>query len=473
MTRSVVIAAAFVLAVEVASAAELINAVKAGDLGAVRALLKQKVTANDAEADGTTALHWAAHRDDLQAIELLLNAGASVGAANRYGVTPLHLAATNGSAAAIERLLKAGADPNSALPEGETALMTSARSGSVAAVKTLIAHGANVNAKEAWKGQTALMWAAVENQSEVARLLIEAGAEVNARSTGGVFTPFLFAVRGGHLDAARVLLDAGADVNASLADGTSALTLATINAHYELAALLLDRGANPNADAQGWTPLHQIVWTRRPNYGYNLPGAVPTGALDALDLVKKLVKHGADVNARQKREPRDGNRNMLNRIGATPFLLASKAVDLPLMRTLLEAGANPSLPNVDGTTPLMVAAGVGIWGAGESPGTEEEAVAAVQLLLEVGGGNVTDVDKHGNTALHGAVLRGGSIRLVKLLASKGARLDLQNSKGWTPLIIAEGVEYTPDIFKRFPETAAVIRELMKERGLPVPQPAAP
>jgi hypothetical protein len=121
----------------------------------------------------------------------------------------------------------------------------------------------------------------------------------------------------------------------------------------------------------------------------------------------------------------------------------------------------------------MVAAGVGIWAPGESPGTEEEAVAAVQLLLEVGGGSVTDVDKNGNTALHGAVLRGGSIPLVKLLASKGARLDLQNSKGWTPLTIADGVEYTPDIFKRFPETAAVIRELMKERGLPVPQPASP
>jgi ankyrin repeat protein len=474
--RCVVIAAAvWFAAVQSVAAADpaLVAAVKAGDLTRTRALLRAKADASQAEADGTTALHWAAHRDDLQAMELLLGAGAPVSAANRYGVTPVHLAATNGSARALERLLKAGADPNSALPEGETVLMTAARSGSLAAVKTLIAHGANVNAKEAWKGQTALMWAAVENHGDVAKLLIEAGAEVNARSAGGVFTPFLFAVRGGHLDAARVLLDAGADVNATLADGTSALTLAVINAHYELAALLLDRGANPNADAQGWTPLHQIAWTRRPNYGYNLPGAVPTGALDALDLVGKLVEHGADVNARQKKEPRDGNRNMLNRIGATPFLLASKAVDLPLMRALLDAGANPALPNVDGTTPLMVAAGVGIWAAGESPGTEEEAVAAVQLLLEVGGGSVTDVDKNGNTALHGAVLRGGSIPLVKLLASKGARLDLQNSKGWTPLTIADGVEYTPDIFKRFPETAAVIRELMKERGLPVPQPASP
>jgi len=473
--RGVAIIAALILAAGTARAADppLVAAIKAGDITRTRTLLRQKADANQAESDGTTALHWAVHRDDLDAVELLLKAGAAASAANRYGVTPLHLAAINGNATTIERLLKAGADPNGALPEGETALMTAARSGSVAAVKILISHGADVNARERWKGQTALMWAAVENHSEVAKVLIEAGADVNARSAGGVFTPFLFAVRGGHLQTARVLLDGGANVNATLTDGTSALILAVTNAHYQLAAMLLDRGADPNADAQGWTALHQVAWTRRPNYGYNLPGAVTTGALDALDLVRKLVQHGADVNARQKREPRDGNRNMLNRVGATPFLLASKAVDLPLMRTLLDVGADPSLPNVDGTTSLMVAAGVGIWAPGESPGTEEEAIAAVQLLLEVGGGSVTDVDKHGNTVLHGAVLRGGSIPLVRLLVSKGARLDVQNSKEWTPLRIADGVEYTPDIFKRYPETAAVIRELMRDRGLPVPQPASP
>ena len=451
----------------------IVTAVRAGDLARTRALLRQKANVNQAEADGTTALHWAVHRNDLAAIDMLLGAGAAAGATYRYGVFPLHLAAVNGSAPAIERLLKAGADPNSALPEGETALMTATRSGSVAAVKVLLAGGANVNAREAWKGQDALMWAALENHADVARVLIENGAEVGRTSAGGVFTAFLFAVRGGHIDVTRALLDAGADVNATLADGTSALTLAAMNAHYELAAVLLARGANPRADAQGWTTLHQVAWTRRPNYGYNLPGAVPTGTIDALDFVRLLVKHGADVNARQTKEPRDGNRNMLNRIGATPFLLAAKAVDLPLMRVLLEVGADPRLPNADGTTPLMVAAGVGIWAPGESPGTEEEAIAAVQLLLEVGGGAVTDIDKNGNSALHGAVLRAGSIPLVKLLVSHGAKLDVKNARGWTPLTIADGVEYTPDIFKRYPETAAVLRALMKEQGLPVPAAAGP
>jgi ankyrin repeat protein len=185
--------------------------------------------------------------------------------------------------------------------------------------------------------------------------------------------------------------------------------------------------------------------------------------MDSLELVKKLVAYGADVNAPQKREPRDGNRNMLNRVGATPFLLAAKAVDLPLMRALLAEGADPARPNVDGTTPLMVAAGVGIWAPGESPGTEEEAIAAVKMLLDLGAGKVTDVDKNGYTAAHGAVHRGGSVAILNLLVARGARLDLKNNKGWTPLTIAEGVEYTPDIFKRYPETAEVLRKLMREQ----------
>jgi ankyrin repeat protein len=449
----------------------LIDGVKAGDAGVVRALLKQKGDANTAEADGTTALHWAVNRSDVEMVGLLLSAGANPRTANRYGVMPIHLAGTIGNAPVVEKLLKAGADANAALPEGETPLMAAARSGNVETVKLLLEHGADVNATEGWKGQSALMWAAAENHADVVRALVKAGADIRARSKGGVFTPFLFAVRAGQIDAARALIESGQDVNQTLPDGTSALVLAVTNAHWEMAAVLLENGADPNAAAQGWTALHQISWTRRPNYGYNLPGPVPTGKLDALDLVKELVRHGADVNARETKEPRDGNRNMLNRIGATPFLLAAKAVDLPLMRTLLEQGADPKLGNVDGTTPLMVAAGVGIWAPGESPGTEEEALAAVKMLLDIGAGSAADVDKNGYTALHGAIHRAGSIPILRLLVEKGAKLDARNSKGWLPLTIAEGIEYTQDIFKRYPETAEVLRQLMREQGIPVPPPS--
>jgi hypothetical protein len=168
------------------------------------------------------------------------------------------------------------------------------------------------------------MWAASENNAKAIGVLVKAGADIHAKSASGMFTPLLFAVRGGHLDATRALLDAGADVNERLPDGMSALVLAVYNAHYEMAAALIERGADPNAAEQGWSALHQVAWSRRPNRGFNMPGAVPTGALDSLDLVRRLVARGADVNARITKEPRDGNRNMLNRIGGTPFLMAAK-----------------------------------------------------------------------------------------------------------------------------------------------------
>ncbi|HZL93939.1 MAG TPA: ankyrin repeat domain-containing protein, partial [Vicinamibacterales bacterium] len=447
----------------------LVDAVKSGNRQAVRTLARQPGQVNAPEADGTTALHWAVRREDLAIVDLLLKAGAKASTANRYGVTPLYLASANGDAVTVVRLLGAGADPNTSLPDGETVLMTAARTGNVAVIKALVARGANVRARERRKGQDALMWAAAENNAAAVTALIEAGADRDSRSNGGAFTPFLFAVRGGHLDSSRALLDAGVDVNQPLSDGTSPLVLSVMNAHYELAGLLLERGANPNADAQGWTALHQIAWSRRHNAGFNLPGPVQTGNLDSLELVRQLVTRGANVNARTTKEPRDGNRNMLNRVGSTAFLMAAKNDDVPMMRVLLEVGADPSLMTNRGTTALMVAAGVGIWAPGENPGTHEEALAAMKLALEVGGGDVNDVDMDGETALHGAVYRGGNIAAIQFRIDKGAKLDVRNAKGWIPLTVADGVEYTPAVLKRYPEAAALLRKTMRDRGLPVPE----
>jgi len=423
-------------------------------------------------ADGTTALHQAVQRRDVQAVDQLLRSGENVKAANRYGVTPIYIAAMNGDAPVVERLLKAGADPNTTMTGGETVLMTAARTGQVEVIKQLIAHGADVRAKEPSKGQTALMWAAGENNAEAIKVLVQAGADVHERSRNGSFTPLLFAVRAGHIDASRALLESGAKIEDTLPDGTSALVLATINAHYELTGFLLDKGANPNAAAQGWTALHQIAWSRRHNEGFNLPGPVATGNLDSLDLVRKLVKQGANVNARQTKEPRDGNRNQQNRIGATPFLLASKSNDVPLMRVLLENGADPKLKTNNNTTPLMVAAGVGIWAPGENPGNHEESLAAVKLLLDLGA-DVNAIDDNDDTALHGAVYRGGAIPVIQILADKGAKLDVVNDRGWMPVTAADGVEYTPAVLKRYPEAAALLRSLMAARGLIVPESTQP
>ena len=265
----------------------LVAAVKNADTAAVLLLLQQRVDVNRSGPDGTTALHWAVEQDDVEIARLLIRVGADAGALNRYGVTPLYAACLNGSAPMIELLLEAGADPTTSLA-GETLLMTAARTGTVDALKTLLAHGAEVNAKEPGQRQTALMWAAAENHAPAVQLLTQHGADLEARSASG-FTALLYAVRTGSFDAVRALLAAGADPNdavemqgppvaprgaangghqghAMLMHRVGALHIAIANLHYEIASFLLDNRADPNADAPGWTPLHQLMWARRPDH---------------------------------------------------------------------------------------------------------------------------------------------------------------------------------------------------------------
>lgn len=441
----------------------LLAAVKNGDTAAVRALVAQPGLVNVAESDGTTALHWATDRNDIAMARLLVQAGASVKAANRYGVTPIYSAAVHGNAAMLELLIKAGADVNAALPEGETTLMTAARTGVVDALKVLLAHGAPVNVAEKWKRQTALMWAAHEGNADAAKVLIEAGATLSDRSIFG-WTPVLFAARQGQIGTIKVLLDAGANVNDTLPDGTSALVTAIQGLSYEAAAYLLERGADPNAAGQGWTALHQVVWSRRPQRGQNNPGQKPQGNLSSLDLATKLVAAGADINARETKEPNSDmeGRNSMNRTGATPLLLAAKSVDVPMLERLLALGADPFLPTVEGTTPLMAAAGVGVFSQGESPGEPEESAQAVKILLALGA-SATDVDKNGETAMHGPAWR-GSNEAVTMLLEAGGKLDARNNRGWTPLVIAQGVHVNARVQMNL-HTAKLLRDLMAARGL--------
>jgi len=472
------IASILVISIAAAGAVpvRLIDAVKAADKDAIRTLLQQRVDVNAGEPDGTTALHWAARTNDLPAAEMLLRAGANVKAANRYGVTPLYLACTNGNAEMIDLLLKAGADPNSALPEGETALMTAARSGSVGAVNVLTARGADVNRKEAWRGQNALMWAAAEGHAEVIRALVGHGADLRARSNGG-FTPLLFAVREGKIGAVKTLLEAGADLNESLpvrrgggsaaADaepGLNAFMLAVGNAHYELAAFLLDKGADPNAAPLGYTALHQITWLRRAGSGDNNPAPQGSGNLDSLEFVRKLVARGANINARATKQISMGVTPTFRTTGATSFLLACRTADIPLMRLLLDLGADPLQPNEYGTTPLLAAAGVGTNSAEEEPGTEAEILEAVKLVM-AHGGNVNDVDKNGNTAMHGAAHKRAP-SVIRFLAQNGAKIEVWNQPNnakQTPLQVAEGVRVGLN-FRSHAPSAEAIREILNAAG---------
>ena len=489
--RLFALAAAFVLlaghappAAAEAADARLVDAVKRADAATVRALLAERIDPDAPQADGSTPLHWAVHRDQVDIAALLIAAGANVTAANRYGVQPLSLACTNGNPATAALLLDAGADPNAALAEGETALMTAARTGEADVVDLLLSRGADINAAETWRGQTALMWAAAEGHTAVVAALLAAGADVGAASQRR-FTALLFAAREGEIEAAELLLDAGASLADSLAvnsqrtaggvemtraseDGLNAFLLAAGSAHYELAAMLLERGADPNAAPRGWTALHQVSWVRKAgDSGSNNPAPEGSGGMDSLEFVRLLASRGADLNARVTLRPPAGI-TRLNMIGGTPFLLAARTADAGLMRLLAELGADPLLPNEDDTTPLMVAAGVGTSSPGEDPGAEPEVLEAVQAALELGA-DLDAVDANGETAMHGAAYKHVP-SVVEFLAEQGARIEVwnrENSRGWTPLKIVEGVQRGMNIISS-PDTEAAVRAVMARAGVQPP-----
>ena len=428
-----------------ATPVSLIDAVKAGDTPTVRALLKQRTNVNAAEADGMTALHWATRSNDIDTVQLLLRSGANAKAANRYGVTPLSLAAINGNPALVDLLIKAGADPNAALPDGETILMTAARTGNPQTVKALIAHGADVNAREKWQEQSALMFAAAENNAAAVKALVQAGADLNVHSkvwdfpeykyeTNGMavfqlprggWTALMFAARQNAIEAAAMLADSKADLNAQDPDGTTALQLAILNVHYDLASMLLKKGADPNVpDNSGMTALYAAVDMRSPAGMMTRPNPKLLDEIDAAEMIKILMANGADPNARLKKPIIGRHNNLVGDTslgeGTTPLMRAAKTNDLPVMRTLLDSGADATLTLKDRTTTAMMAS----------------SLDAVKLLVEHGV-DVNAFNTNGQTILHNAAGR-GSNAVIEYVAEKGARLDKKDKQGRTPLDIASG-----------------------------------
>lgn len=485
----------------VANGPDVADATESMDREALRALVERSADVNVPQADGMTALHWAARHDDLAVAELLVAAGADVDAANRYGVTPLALACINGNGALVELLLDEGADPNATLPGGESALMTAARTGRVRPVRALLAHGADLNARihgmgrqegaganaflfrmrdpgifdfETRAEQTALVWAAAEGHAAVVAELIKAGADFRAKLASG-FTPLLFAARNGHIDVVKELVQAGVDPNeridpgsdwrhtgygAKLRPDATALHVAVENGHFELAAYLLDAGADPNAAGlDGYRAQHAIAGARRVPPGDANPPPAPTGSLTALDFVRELAEHGADLDARMTGT---GLLNLGVRVlGPTAFLAATQNADIELMKTLVELGANPTLTAPGRRTPLML--------VGARTGTEREVAQAMDLLLDLGV-PLDAVDSNGETAMHAAA-HFDRAEPIKLLAERGAGADvwnLRNKHGCTPLAIAVGFR-GPRSFRPRPVAEAAIREAMLAAGVVPPE----
>ncbi len=495
MTRPVIVWLAMLLTAGNAALAQtpardtrLVQAVKAGDSAAAAALLQKRVDVNVAEADGTTPLHWATRHGDLALLDRLLRAGADASAANRYGVTPIYLACVNGDAATIARLLKAGVSANATGPLGETALMTCARTGKPAAAQVLVEAGASVDAVESWRGQTALMWAAAEGHPAMIETLVKAGADVNARSTiinwerqrtleprekwlpPGGLTPLLYAARDGCVGCARVLLAHGADRNVVDSQGISALVSALINGHYDVAGVLIDSGTDLGlADETGRTALyaavdmHTMPASNRPS-----PKEIDN-TLTSLDVIHMLIDRGAPLDAALRQQA--PYRTKLDRggdgvlgAGSTPLVRAAKGGDVAVVSLLLAKGANPKLATRAGVNAIMIAAGVGTREedmTGRSR-TQQQAIEIIGLLAAAGV-DINGVDNQGRAAAHGAAMWGYT-EVVTFLGRNGARLDLKDRRGLTPLDaamgLAGGLGFDGRTGAVHEETARAIREML-------------
>jgi ankyrin repeat protein len=459
---------------------EVADAAQQRNWQTVRALAARHIDLNAPQSDGTTALQWAAHWNDVEGVQLLLASGANPKLANRYGVSPLSEAASVGNAAIVEMLLKAGADPKTlTTADGETVLMTAARAGSVEAVKMLLAGGADVNAQEKYRGHTALMWAAAERHADVVKLLLEHGADWKiqslARETNipklsaassvtpmarGGLTAFHFAAREGEIESGRVMLDADVDINQLDADGTTGLVTAILNKRYSYAKFLLDRGADPNlADVRGRAALYAAIDMRNQDYSA-MPAHKEDDPLPSLDLVKALLARGANPNAQLTkflpgRSGMDLGDTALG-AGSTPLMRAARAGDAPVMRVLLDKGADPKLTTKEGDTALGFAAGVG-YRDKNTKGSESEALEALKLAAGLGL-DINLENNKGETPLHGAASRGADT-LVRYLLDHGAQLNGKTKRGFTPLDYALGKNVVAQLPVPHDSTVALIRKL--------------
>ncbi len=483
--------------------ASLAEAARSQDWPAVQAMARQPGAALDAaSSEGSTALHFAIHAGEAGVVQALLDAGADVATRNVAGVSPLQLAVTSGDTAITRLLLARGADARALDEAKESLLMLAARHGDGAMASALIAAGADVNYVDPQFGQDALMIAVRSGRPAVVAALIAARAELNHQtppgpeptvrapgagggSTGegmvrsgvppegqrlagtGKFTALLYAARDGQAEAAKLLVQAGADLELADYNGITPLLMAISNDHHDIARLLIQAGANVNAaDWYGRRPLWAATESR--NRDVSTANATSNGVDRdaALGVITLLLQKGAEANARLEHfPPRMGghafNMSYVPTVGETAFYRASLNNDVPLMRLLLDHGADPLLKTYHGSSPLMAAAGVG-WVRGQTfvPGGEPAQLEAVKMLVELGA-NVNDANDMGLVAVHGAAFR-WSDQVIAYLVEHGARLDTKDKVGRTAYTWAAGVTIPSTPPEPSPRTMELIENLIAQ-----------
>jgi uncharacterized protein len=444
------------------ASAALIRAAMANDHGTAMALISQGADVRAHSADGTTALMWAAHNGDGALAQALIRKDAQVSAVNDYGDSAMQEASITPSTAILKMLLEAGANVDSPNPEGQTALMVVARTGNVEAAALLLRHGADVNAVESWGGQTALMWAAAQQQPQMVQVLLHHGAKPDLHSVvrdwqrrvtaegrpkimnvGGL-TALHFAAREDCIECAKSLVEAGADINSLDPDDTTPLVVALMNMHFDLAKYLISAGADVNRwDVFGDTPLYVAIdMNTLPTGGR--PDLPSTDDTTGYQIAELLLAKGADPNLQLKLRPPyrngvfDRGGDQVLATGATALLLAAKVGDVDSVKLLLKYHALVSLPNAEGVTPLMAAAGMG-QSFNPSRGrykTDEQAAECVRVLFAAGG-SITGQADDGLTALHAAAKQGWD-DTVKALVADGADLQATDRIGLRPIDYARG-----------------------------------
>ena len=195
-----------------------------------------------------------------------------------------------------------------------------------------------------------------------------------------------------------------------------------------------------------------------------MTGPTQTGVVNSLDLAKKLVAKGADVNARMTKDMNDRQRTRIVWKGTTPLLLAAKASDVEMMRVLVGLGADPKATNAVGSTVLMLTSGLAMYHVSEDSGSDAASFEATKYAFEIGGGEVNAVDADGDTALHGAAQRFAP-ETAKLLIEHGARLDIKNAHGATPLMMANGFSIIN--MQKQPVLIDLFKTEMTARNIPI------